>query len=142
MQQFLTKDEELAITREIAAVELQSRGEVRVVVTSKWIINAEHYAWKLFRKLGLDRTREHNAALILVAVRQRRFAVIGDAGLNTVVAADYWHAIADAMAHHLRNGSRGEAILTGVRLLGATLAEHWPAAGANPDELPNEIVYE
>lgn len=143
MRHFLTKDDEQAVLAAIREAEGRSRGELRLVVTSQWIADPAKHAWKLFHALGMDATRERNAAMILVAVRLRRFAVIGDEGLNAVVAPDYWTTIADAMAAHLREGRRREALTTGIRMLGETMAAHWPAGAAdNPDELPNEIRYE
>jgi len=42
-------------------------------------------AKQAFAKLGLTATREHNGVLFFVAVRERKFAVLGDSGINQKV---------------------------------------------------------
>jgi uncharacterized membrane protein len=46
-----------------------------------------------FESLGMHRHDHRNAALILVAPKARRFAVIGDGALHARVAATFWDDI-------------------------------------------------
>jgi uncharacterized membrane protein len=142
MNEFLTEKEEHALVREIRAVEARSSAELRVVITTKLVFRPMRYAWKLFNRLGMHRTNDRNGALILVIPLGHRFAVIGDSAWAEVVGPAYWEELSNAMARHLRAGRRYEALAYGIRSLGATMAGAWPATGENPNELPNEIVYE
>ena len=74
--------------------------------------------------------------------RRRRFVVLGDRGLNAVVDPAYWERIAKLMSDQLREGRRSEALIAGIRMIGETMAEHWPPGESNPDELPNDIAWE
>ena len=142
MNEFLTEKEEHALVREIRAVEARSSAELRVVVTTKLVFHPMRYAWKLFNRLGMHRTNDRNGALILVIPLGHRFAVIGDSAWAEVVGPAYWEELSNAMSRHLRAGRRYDALAYGIRSLGATMAGAWPATGENPNELPNEIVYE
>ena len=142
MNEFLTEKEEHALVREIRAVEAKSSAELRVVITTKLVFRPMRYAWKLFDRLGMHRTNDRNGALILVIPMGHRFAVIGDGAWSEVVGPAYWEELSNAMSRHLRAGRRYEALAYGIRSLGATMAGAWPANGENPNELPNEIVYE
>lgn len=142
MNEFLTEKEEHALVREIRAVEAKSSAELRVLITTKLVFRPMRYAWKLFDRLGMHRTNDRNGALILVIPMGHRFAVIGDSVWSEVVGPAYWEELSNAMSRHLRAGRRYEALAYGIRSLGATMAGAWPATDENPNELPNEIVYE
>jgi uncharacterized membrane protein len=142
MNEFLTEKEEQALVREIRAVEARSSAELRVVITTKLVFRPMRHGWKLFDRLGMHRTNDRNGALILVIPMGHRFAVIGDNAWAEVVGPAYWEELSNAMSRHLRAGRRYEALAYGIRTLGATMAGAWPANGENPNELPNEIVYE
>ena len=142
MKTFLTSDEELAVVEEIRNLETRTSGEVRVAITGKWIFRTERYAWKMFHKLGMSRTVARNGALIVVIRRRRRFVVLGDAGISAVVGPGYWEMIANTMSSHLKDGERLAALIAGIRVLGETMATHWPPEESDRNELPNEIAQE
>ncbi|MGD7651960.1 MAG: TPM domain-containing protein [Verrucomicrobiales bacterium] len=142
MNDFLNKDEEQAVVEAISEEEQRSRGEIRVCVCSRWIMRPEAYARKMFAGLGMAETEERNGALIVVVPRRHRFVVLGDEGLDGVVGPGYWEGIAAEMSAHLKQGRRVEALVAGVRTLGATMAEHWPSDGGGADELSNDIVFD
>lgn len=140
MKNFLTPDDEQAVVEEIRKLETRTSGEVRVAISSKWIFRTERYAWKLFRKLGMEATVHRNGALIVVIHRRRKFVVLGDIGLADIVESGYWDTIANSMSQHLKQGNKRGALAEGIRLLGEPMIAHWPPSEVNPDELPNEIV--
>jgi uncharacterized membrane protein len=142
MQPFLTIDEEQAVVDQIRTAELRTSGEIRVVITSRWVFRPEHHAWKAFHRLGVGRTRNRNGALIVLFVRRRRFVVLGDSGLAGVVAPEYWQGIAGTVTELLREGHKVDALASAIRTLGETMAAHWPPVDGNPDELPNAIHHE
>ena len=104
MKDFLTNDEEQAVVEAIRQAEERSRGEIRVVITFRWVLRPERHAARLFTKLGMTRTEGRNGALITLFTRRRRFVILGDSGLNAVVDPDYWQRLAARMTGHLREG--------------------------------------
>ena len=139
MKDFLTKEQEQEVVDAIRAAETQTSGEIRVVITSHWILRPEHHAWRLFDRLNMAHTRHRNGALIVVFTRRKRFVVLGDSGLNEAVKSGYWHEIAAKMTDFLRDGRKVDALTSAIRTLGETMSAHWPPETSNPDELPNAI---
>lgn len=142
MKPFLNSQEEQSLVKEIHAYESRTTGEIRIVITSKWILRPQRYAWEMFHHLGMSRTADRNAALVIVFACRRRFVILGDEALAAVVGADYWENLANSLSQHLREGQPLLALTTGIRTLGETLASHWPSSPDNLNELPNQIIHD
>lgn len=140
MKDFLTSEQEQEVVQAIRAAEARTSGEIRVVITSRWILRPERRAWQLFERLGMTRTRNRNGTLIVLFTRRRRFVVLGDSGLNGIVGPGYWDDIAKKMSIPLHEGRRVDALTAAIRLIGETMAGHWPPEAMNPDELSNALV--
>ncbi len=142
MKTLLTELEEQAIVVEIHAHEIRTTGEIRIVITSKWILRPQRYAVKLFDRLGIALTADRNAALIVLFIRRRRFVIIGDDALAAAVSGDYWKTLSNSLTQNLRDGQPLLALTTAIHTLGQTQASRWPADSCNPDELPNDIIHD
>ncbi len=55
----------------------------------------------LFKKIGMQKTELRNGVLIYLAVESRKFAIIGDKGINAVVPENFWDDIKNKMADTL-----------------------------------------
>lgn len=139
MEEFLTTSEELAVVDEIRIAESATSAEIRVVITNRWILRTERHARRLFLQLGMHRTALRNGVLIVLFARRRRFAVLGDGGINAVVDPGYWERLAGVLSSHLHDGDKSGALIEAIRTLAATMASHFPPGDDNPDELPNAV---
>jgi len=92
-----------------------------------------------FQKLGMDQTREHSGVLILLAAKEKSFIVFADEGINERVDEGSWDEVKDAMAGKFREGKFLGGILTGLKLAGDLLEEHFPKTDDDEDELSNEV---
>ena len=142
MKDFLTPEEEQAVVDQIRCAEAQTSGEIRVAITSRWYFRLERHAWKLFHRLEMDRTKNHNGALIVLFTRRRRFVVLGDSGIAGKIAPEYWQEITRELSELLRENRKVEALSSAIRTLGDTMARHWPPEEENRDELSNKILQE
>jgi uncharacterized membrane protein len=79
---FLKQLEHDRIVSAIADAEKNTSGQIRVLVSHRKIDDPVAAAGKEFQRLGLQRTPYRNAALIFVAPRSHRFAVIGDQAVH------------------------------------------------------------
>jgi putative membrane protein len=87
------------------------------------------------------------AALVPDWIKRRRgnrrahyVEIIADEGINALVPAGTWdEAVAD-FVERVRAGRVGEGFLAAVEVVGARLAEHFPRAPDDPDELPNHLI--
>ena len=135
----LDKRARYEIVEAIRHAEASTRGEIRVHVQNRCGEDAMKEARKVFRRLGMHRTREHNAVLIFVAHQSRRFAIFGDKGMHGRVGDVFWNAARDKIqGHFLKNDIVG-GIVAGVKSVGEKLKEHFSAGADDTDELPDRV---
>ena len=80
---FLSPEEERQVTEEIRRFESRSSGEIVVHLCGRSRTGSiMRDAAETFTRLGLSRTRDRNAVLFFIAVRDHRFAVLGDRGID------------------------------------------------------------
>src|SRR5438128_5630287 len=97
-REFLSKLDHKRIVRAIAAAETKTSAQIRVYIQRGNLKgDALAAARKQFQKLGMQKTNERNAVLILVAPRARKFAVVGDAGVHQKCGEIYWQGLVDSM---------------------------------------------
>lgn len=127
-----------AITR----AEANTSGEIRVHVENWCWLDPQWRAKRVFRKLGMHKTREHTGVLIYVAVRSRKMAIIGDKAINAAVPVGFWDEILHQLLIDFRERHFAGGLMNAVENCGKQLAEHFPGShNDNPDELPNEISF-
>lgn len=140
MNDFIKIEQEPAIVAAIRKAEACTSGEIRVYITDRWVFRIESHARKIFCKLGLEKTRHRNAALICVFSRRKRFTILGDEGINRFVEPAFWENLAGRFSQRLHETTHAEALRELIETIGSLMARHWPPEESNPDELPNEIV--
>lgn len=125
----------------IGRAERSTSGEIRLYVEDHSEDEVLDRAAFLFHKLNMDRTAQRNGVLIYLAVQDHRFAIIGDAGINAVVAPDFWDDIKEAMGAAFHNGDFEKGLVTAILTSGEALSQHFPHQGdADRNELSNEVV--
>jgi len=101
---------------------------------------ARERAVELFSQLRVWDTAHNSGVLIYVQCVDRAIEIIADRGINSKIAQSEWDAICRRMEDAFRTGHYEDGALQGIRDIGALLAAHFPAAGDNPDELPDRPV--
>ena len=96
-------------------------------------------AQRVFAMLGMQKTAARNGVLIYLAVRERKFSIIGDEGIDRVVPPGFWEETKDVMADHFRAGRFVEGVVHGIESAGAHLATYFPRAADDVNELTDEI---
>ncbi|TFF38584.1 TPM domain-containing protein [Mucilaginibacter psychrotolerans] len=136
-----TEDEQQRIQKAVAAAEKNTSGEIRVCVEKTCSDNTLDRAAKYFTQLGMDKTKLRNGVLIYVATVDRKFAIIGDAGINQVVPADFWDSTKEDMLSCFKYGNLLEGIITGIAKAGEQLKKYFPHALDDKNELPDDIAF-
>ena len=136
---FFSRVDKQRITNAIAAAEGRTSGEIRVHVESESGGDPVVRAQQVFASLGMDKTAARNGVLIYLAVRERRFAIIGDSGIDQAVPANFWEETKEAMAGYFRAGQFAEGIVHGIESAGAHLASYFPRQADDVNELRNDI---
>ena len=140
-KEFLGKENETLITKAIEKAEHQTSGEIRVHVESKCKGEVLDRAAWLFKKLKMHETKDRNGVLIYLSINDRKFAIIGDAGINKVVPEGFWNDIKEMMIDHFKKGGFAFGLVEGIEKTGEHLKQYFPWQVDDVNELPDEISY-
>ena len=140
-KEFLGKENEKLIVEAIASAEVNTSGEIRVHIESKCKGEVLDRAAWLFKKLGMQATEARNGVLIYLSVNDRKFAIIGDSGINKVVPIGFWDEIKAIMVSHFKQGEFAIGLIKGIEMSGQQLKQYFPHQADDVNELPDEISY-
>jgi uncharacterized membrane protein len=121
----MTRKERDAIARALARAEEGTTGRIAVRVIPDPTVDAFDRAQREFFRIGLHRHQHANAALILVAPKARRFAVIGDRALHERVGEAFWHDVAAESRTFFARGAIVDGIIHALDRLGEALHGHF-----------------
>ncbi|MGY3055146.1 putative membrane protein [Pedobacter sp. UYEF25] len=133
--------EQEEIAKEIASAEQATSGEIRIAIDKHCNGDAYEKATEYFQKLDMDRTALRNGVLIYLAYMDKKFAIIGDAGINKAVPEDFWETTKDSMKAHFIKGDLANGLVEAVKRAGEKLSFYFPHQAGDINELPNDIVY-
>lgn len=138
---FLRELEHDRIVRAIKEAEAKTSGQIRVFLQrGKFEEDALERAQKKFIQLGMNKTRERNAILILVAPRAQKFAVVGDEGVHRKCGEQFWQELVARMREHFLREDFTQALLEAIESAGQVLARHFPKTAGSANELPDDVV--
>lgn len=147
VQRHFPADSLKRIEMEIARSETMHHGEIRFVVESHlpfWDIirgkTAKHRALEVFSDLHIWDTEQNNGVLIYLLLADDDFEILGDRGIHKYVGDAGWNTIADEMEAMFIKGEFEMGVVFGIHQIEAALEEHFPADGANENELSNKPV--
>jgi uncharacterized membrane protein len=98
-------------------------------------------AANVFASLKMHKTKERNGVLFYLAVKDKKFAILGDVGINHLVPSDFWENIKQAMEAKFKNGAFTEGLCEGISMAGKKLKHHFPYQKDDTNELPDEISF-
>lgn len=138
---FFTAEQQQQIVHAITAAEQRTSGEIRIHLEEKCSGDPVERAKTIFSKLGMHKTELRNGVLIYLAVSDRQFAIIGDAGIDAKVPIDFWVSVRDAMLTHFKQGAFAEGLVTAIHEAGDKLAIYFPVSSDDKNEVSNEISF-
>jgi uncharacterized membrane protein len=139
---FFLKEQQAQILSSVREAEKETSGEIRVhIETSLKGDVLDRAAW-LFKKLGMDKTDERNGVLFYLAVSDRKYAIVGDAGINAKVPAGFWDEISELLKKNFREGKFTEGLSEGIIMTGQQLKTHFPHRKDDVNELSDEISFD
>ncbi|MCB0651868.1 MAG: TPM domain-containing protein [Saprospiraceae bacterium] len=141
MIHFFSKEEEEAIISSIRKAELDTSGEIRVHLEDKLKGPVIDLAVRVFKRLGMHKTKARNGVLILIAPNDRQFAIIGDKGIDGVVPENFWDEEKSLMQEHFKRGAFCDGVCAVISRIGEKLKSNFPYQDDDENELPDEISY-
>lgn len=138
---FFSSDEQKQIVAAIKEAELNTSGEIRVHVESKLHGDVLDHASKVFAQLKMHKTELRNGVLFFLAVNDKQFAILGDAGINSKVPENFWDSVKDSVISKFKTGEFANGLADGILLAGEQLKKYFPYQTDDVNELDDEISF-
>ncbi|GAB3952202.1 TPM domain-containing protein [Spirosoma harenae] len=138
-----SSDEQKRIIDAIRQAEKATSGEIRVHVEAHCpTADPVQRAIDMFAQLGMQQTKDQNGVLFYLAHTDRKFAIVGDKGINEKVPADFWESTKDLMRSYFVAGAYTEGLSQGISKAGQQLKQYFPYASDDTNELSDDISFE
>jgi uncharacterized membrane protein len=139
---FFSKEQQAQILSAVREAEAETSGEIRVHIETSFSGDVLDRAAWIFKKLGMHKTAERNGVLFYLAVNDRKFAIIGDAGINAKVPTGFWDKTSELLQKNFREAKFTEGLTEGILSAGMLLKTHFPHRQDDVNELPDEISFD
>ncbi len=140
--QFFNEEQKKLITDAIKEAELNTSGEIRVHIESDCKEDVLDRAAYMFEKLAIHKTELRNGVLFYLSINDRKFAILGDAGINAVTPDNFWDEIKETVINHFKKDEFDIGLSTGIKMTGLALKEHFPYQKDDVNELSDEISFD
>ena len=138
-EDFLSNAEEQEIVLAIVEAEKNTSGEIRVHIEEHTEKSPLDRAQEVFFELKMDETQDRNGVLFYVCVSDKKFAIIGDKGINEAVESDFWDCTKDTVIANFKEGNFKKGLVEGILRAGERLKKYFPYQSDDTNELSNEI---
>jgi putative membrane protein len=92
-------------------------------------------------KIGAERrTHGRTGILIYLSLTEHRAEIVADEAIASKVPAEVWGDAMAAMLAELRAGRLAEGLVAAVERVGVVLAQHFPRAEDDQNELPDRLI--
>ena len=139
--QFFNEEQKKNITDAVKEAELNTSGEIRVHIESDCKEDVLDRAAYIFEKLAIHKTELRNGVLFYLSVNDRKFAILGDAGINAVTPDNFWEEIKETVINHFKKNEFDLGLSTGIKMAGEALKKHFPYKKDDVNELSDEISF-
>ena len=141
-KELFTKELQKQVVAAIETAELNTSGEVRVHLDDNCKGEVLDRAAYVFEKLEMHKTDQRNGVLFYLAVQDKKFAILGDAGINQKVPDNFWEEIKLEVIANFKNGDFAGGLSSGIVKAGEQLKAHFPYQEDDVNELDNEISFD
>lgn len=141
VHRYFTEENKLQITNAIRVAETNTSGEIRVHIENHCNAEVLDRAAYIFEKLEMHKTELRNGVLFYLAVKDKKFAILGDGGINAKVSDDFWESTKETVIAKLKDGLYAEGLADGIIMAGEQLKEHFPYQDDDVNELSDEISF-
>lgn len=138
---YFTSEQKDAMVAAIQQAEKDTSGEIRIHFenhTRKAVLDR---AAQVFAELKMHKTAQRNGVLVYVALEDHKLAILGDAGINAKVPADFWDEIKNRMVEKFKAGQVCEGVCEAIIAAGQQLKAFFPYQTDDVNELPDDISF-
>ena len=139
-KEYFTEARLTELDNAIKAAEKATSGEVRLYVEDKCKEDVLDHAAFLFAELNMHKTELRNGVLFYLAIKDKKFAILGDGGINAKVGNDFWNHIKTEMLNFFKEEKFSEGLEKGIFMAGEALSAHFPYQKDDVNELSDDII--
>ncbi|WP_457616368.1 TPM domain-containing protein [Lutibacter sp.] len=139
VEEFLSPSEEQEVIKAIKTAEKNTSGEIRVHIEKNTEKPPMERALEVFHSLEMDKTQLRNGVLFYIAVESKKFAILGDEGIDKKVPDNFWESTKDVIQNKFKQGNFKQGIIDGVLKAGEQLKTFFPYQADDTNELSDEI---
>ncbi len=139
VEDFLTQQQEQQIIDAIRAAEKNTSGEIRVHIEKCSKKETIDRANEVFCYLKMDETKTQNGVLFYLGIDDKKFAIVGDKGINQKVPTDFWNSTKDIVLTEFKKNNFTNGLVQGINEAGKQLKTYFPYNSADINELPNVV---
>ena len=136
-----------AIDSAIKASEAAHVGEIRFAVEGALDgtalfrgQSARERAIEVFSQLRIWDTEHNNGVLIYLLLADRDVEIVADRGIHAKVGLEEWEKICRTMEAAFKQANYEGGVVSGIQAVTQHLMKHFPASGADQNELPDKPV--
>ena len=141
MSHAISEADRLIIKQAIHDAEMRTSGEIRLCIENACPLDVLDRSAFIFKKLLMHKTKDRNGILIYLSLSDRKYAIIGDAGIHKHVHQDFWDRLGLEMTGYFQKGSLAEGIVYAIHQTGEKLATYFPYHREDKNELSNDIYF-
>lgn len=94
-------------------------------------------AEQAFLEQGVTETRERSGVLLFLSETEHRLELLADRGIHERVGSEVWQALVNDVVGAIQSGQAASGLTRAIDAIGARLAEHFPPAPDDVNELPD-----
>lgn len=138
----LSESDKMLVVNAIKAAEKNTSGEVKVHIEHHCPLpDVLERAKEVFAELGLQKTDLRNSVLFYLAITDRKFAILGDEGIDAAVPTDFWNSTRDTLRTHFAKQQIAQGLATGIALAGQQLKTFFPYQSDDTNEISDDISF-
>lgn len=138
---FFSRKEKEKILAAVHEAERNTSGEIRVHLEYRAQEPVYGHAKKVFHRIGMTKTAQRNGVLIFLATGNKKFAVLGDVGINEKVPEGFWNDVVQTLQAHFKRNEFAGGLSEAILRIGEKLKAYFPYEAHDKNELPNQISY-
>lgn len=141
-EESFSSEQKKRIKAAIEEAELNTSGEIRVHLENHCKSeNVLDRAAQVFAQLKMHETEARNGVLVYMAVKDHKFAIIGDGGINAKVEEDFWDTTMEKMLARFKAGELTQGLVDGILCAGERLKQYFPYQKDDINELSDDISF-
>ena len=138
---YFNQEDKERIAKAIREAERNTSGEIRVHIEGKCKEDVMDRAAYLFEKLAMHKTVLRNGVLFYLAMKDHKFAILGDVGINRVTPENFWDDIKETLLEQFRMEKFIEGLSKGIKMAGEQLQAHFACQENDVNELSDDISF-